>query len=58
MWMRIRCSLCGMTFDDADPLIPHKKRRHESWHDPSTAYRRNAIRGSVSWIPLGNDPEK
>lgn len=54
MWMKMRCSLCGMIFDDADPLILHKKRRHESWHNPSAAYRRNAIRGSVSWIPLGD----
>ena len=52
--MRMRCSLCGMIFDDADPLILYKKRRHESWHSPSAAYRRNAIRGSVSWIPLGD----
>lgn len=50
----VRCSLCGMEFDDADPLIRVRKERHESWHDPAaTAHRRNMIPGAVKWIPLG-----
>ena len=51
----IRCSLCGMAFDDADPLIRVRKERHASWHDPSaTTYRRNMIQGAVEWIPVGD----
>ena len=51
----VRCSLCGMEFDDADPLIHVRKERHRSWHDPAaTTYRRNMIPGVVKWIPLGD----
>lgn len=52
--MRIRCSLCGMEFDDEDPLASRRKARHESWHDPPPSpYRRNMIRGAVVWEPQG-----
>ena len=48
--MLVRCTLCGMVFDDADPLIGQRKRRHVQWHDPtSTSRRRNMVAGRVSW---------
>ena len=54
----VRCSLCGMVFDDADPLIRVRKERHASWHDPvATTYRRNMIRGVVEWIPVETVPK-
>ena len=50
--MLVRCTLCGMVFDDADPLIDQRKRRHIQWHDPaSTSRRRNMVAGRVSWDP-------
>lgn len=50
--MLVRCTLCGMVFDDADPLIDQRKRRHAQWHDPASTFRRrNMVAGSVSWDP-------
>lgn len=42
------CSLCGQSFDEDDPLWPHRKKRHEQRHartDPPT----NQIVGTVVW---------
>lgn len=56
--MQIRCSLCGIIFDDKDELIQQRKLRHEQWHRIyTTPYRRNSITGDVVWINDDNSPE-
>ncbi|MXY61453.1 MAG: hypothetical protein F4Y82_05005 [Cenarchaeum sp. SB0665_bin_23] len=51
--MNVRCSLCGMIFDDTDKLIRQRKHKHEKWHHASILYRRNVIIGDVIWIDDG-----
>ncbi len=49
----IKCSLCEQTFDENDPLLPHRKSAHENHHDPNTpSGSRNQTWGIVEWIKV------
>lgn len=54
--MKVKCSLCDTEFDDSDPLIFHRKLRHEQKHTRGWNYKgrengggNNTI-GKVEWI--------
>lgn len=56
--LRVICSLCGMAFDGADPLIKERMRRHQEWHNPGLSYGRNAITGRVEWLAADGERDQ
>lgn len=56
--LKIKCSLCDTEFDDSDPLIFHRKLRHEQKHTRGWNYKGrengggNNTTGKVTWRKL------
>jgi len=51
----IQCNLCTQSFDERDPDLFARVKRHEEFHLLPSTKLKNIVHGKVKWITNNNE---
>jgi len=51
----IQCNLCTQSFDERDPDLFARVKRHEEFHLLPSTKLKNIVHGKVKWIKNNNE---